>query len=147
MPMRVDYGKVAPQAMTALGGVHKYLNDASIDRRLRALVEMRVSQINGCAYCMDLHSNEAREVGESQQRLDVLGAWRETEFFSEREKAALAWAEAVTKQGHEHIPDDLLAETLKHFSEKEIVDLTVIIAMMNAWNRIAVPLRKTIAKR
>jgi AhpD family alkylhydroperoxidase len=145
--MRVEYTKVAPQAMTALGAVHKYLHDSWTDKKLQALVELRVSQINGCAYCMDMHNTQARAAGESQQRLDVLSGWRETEFFTDREKLALEWAEAVTLQGQHHIPEGLLERVLTQFSEKEMVDLTVIIAMMNAWNRIAVPLRKTVPRR
>jgi AhpD family alkylhydroperoxidase len=145
--MRVEYTKVAPQAMSAMGAVHKYIQEAWTDRKLQALVELRVSQINGCAYCMDMHNGQARALGESQQRLDVLPGWRETDFFDDREKAALEWAEAVTLQGQHQISEDLLQKVSARFSEKELVDLTVIIAMMNAWNRIAVPLHKTIPKR
>jgi AhpD family alkylhydroperoxidase len=145
--MPLDYAKIAPAAVAAMGQTHRYLHDAWPDKRLQALVEMRVSQINGCAYCMDMHATQARAAGESQQRLDVLPGWRETDFFNDREKLALEWAEAITLQNQHHIPEGLLERVSAAFSEKEVVDLTVIIAMMNAWNRLAVPLHKSIGRR
>jgi AhpD family alkylhydroperoxidase len=114
---------------------------ASIGRKLRALIELRVSQINGCAYCVDLHTTEARANGETQQRLDCLPVWRECSFFAESERAALAWAEAVTHVSSTGAPDDLYDALKAHFSDQQIVDLTIIIAQMNAWNRIAVGFR------
>ena len=139
--MRIDYPAVAPQALQALGAVAKYLASTGMSPKLRALVELRVSQINGCAYCCDMHTHEARAAGEAQQRLDTLVAWRETTLFDDRERAALAWAEAVTELHPRHVPDDVFVMMQQHFSEKEIVDLTVAIAMMNTWNRMAISMR------
>lgn len=113
-------------------------NMPSIDERLRAIIELRVSQINGCAYCVDLHANQARAVGETPQRLDCLTVWQEGSIFDEREKAAFAWAEAVTLISGQGAPKQLFDTLSLHFSEVQIVDLTLIIAQMNAWNRMAI---------
>jgi AhpD family alkylhydroperoxidase len=102
---------------------------------------MRASQINGCAYCLDMHSIDARAAGETEQRLYTLDAWHETPFFSDRERAALAWTEAVTRVAETHAPDEVFEEAKKHFSEKEIVDLTLAVGMINLWNRLAISLR------
>lgn len=110
----------------------------SIAPGLRALIELRVSQINGCGYCVDLHSNEARHAGENQQRLDCLPVWREVAFFDAAEKAALAWAEAVTRISQDGAPAPLFDALKDHYSDRQIVDLTLIIAQMNAWNRLAI---------
>lgn len=138
MAQRIAYYRVAPDALKALGATQSYFEQTAIDARLRALVELRTSQINGCAYCVDLHTREARTAGEAQQRLDCLPVWRETSFFDERERAALAWAEAVTLVPGAGVPDAVYDEARKHFSEKDLVDLTFIVAVMNAWNRIAI---------
>jgi AhpD family alkylhydroperoxidase len=108
---------------------------------------LRTSQINGCSYCVDLHSREARAAGEGQQRLDCLPVWRETELYDERERAALAWAESVTLVSQTGVPDDVFEELQRHFSEKEIVDLTFIVASMNAWNRMAISFRQGPVRR
>ena len=113
-------------------------NMQSIDDRLRALIELRVSQINGCAYCVDLHTTEARKAGETTQRLDCLTVWREVSFFDKAEKAALAWAEAVTTVAETGAPTALYEALCASFSEQQVVDLTLIIAQMNAWNRLAI---------
>ena len=139
--MRIKYYDVAPEAMTALKQTFTYIESASIDARLRALIELRVSQINNCAYCLDLHARQARQAGEDQQRLDVLAAWRETSFFTEREQAALAWAESVTLVHETKVPDSVYEDARRHFSEKELVDLTLIIGMMNLLNRLGVSFR------
>ena len=110
----------------------------SIDKKLRAVVELRVSQINGCAYCVDLHTTEARRAGETTQRLDCLTVWREVTFFDEAEKAALEWAETITTVATSGAPEHLYNALAEHFSEEEVVDLTLIIAQMNAWNRLAI---------
>jgi len=102
---------------------------------------MRASQINGCAYCLDMHSLDARAVGETEQRLYTLEAWAETPFFTDRERAALAWTEAVTMVSETHVPDDVYEETKKHFSDQEIVDLTLALGMINLWNRLAISTR------
>ena len=105
-------------------------------------MELRTSQINGCAYCVDLHSEQARKAGVSQQWLDCLPVWDETPFYSNRERAAFAWAEAVTRVGEDHVPDAVYEEVRPHFTDRELVDLTFIIATMNAWNRLSVSFRK-----
>ena len=136
MIARLDYVSVNG---TAIANMAKAKNDMpSIDKRLRALVELRVSQINGCAYCVDLHATEARQAGETQQRLDCLTVWREVSFFNAAEKAAFAWAEAVTVITQDGAPEPLYAALSAQFSVQEIVDLTLIIAQMNAWNRLAI---------
>jgi AhpD family alkylhydroperoxidase len=147
MPRRIAYYQVAPEGIKALQGLDPYLKSTNIEPRLRALVELRTSQINGCAYCVDMHSRQAREHGETQQRLDCLPVWRETSFYDDRERAALAWAESVTNVSDTGIPDDAYQEAKKQFSEKDLVDLTLIISVMNAWNRIAIGFRQGPAKR
>jgi AhpD family alkylhydroperoxidase len=147
MSKRIAYYQVAPDAVKALSAARPYLEASSLGARLRALVELRVSQINGCAYCVDLHSREARHAGETTQRLDCLPVWRETPFYDERERAALAWAESVTLVAQTGVPDAVYEETRKHLTDKELVDLTLIVAMMNAWNRMAISFRHGPAPR
>ena len=147
MTMRIAYSQVAPDAVKALAAAQPYIKSTSIEPRLHALVELRVSQINGCGYCIDLHSQQARSAGEVQQRLDCLPAWRETSLYDERERAALAWAEAVTLVSETGVPDDVYEEVRRHFSEKDLVDLTLIVAVMNAWNRMAISFRQGPAPR
>jgi AhpD family alkylhydroperoxidase len=147
MSTRLDYLAAAPQAVQALGSVGKYLHAEKFDPKLKALVELRVSQINGCAYCLSIHTQEARALGESQQRLDCLSAWRETSFYSEREQAALAWAESLTLIAETHAPNDVYQTATQHFSDKELVDLTMVIVNMNAWNRIAIGFHKPVPVR
>ena len=106
---------ITPEALKALRGFGEYLRSRDLDGRLRNLLDIRVSQLNGCAFCLDMHCREAREAGETQQRLDCLAAWRETDLFSAREKAALGWAEAVTLLSDTHVPDDVYAEAREHF--------------------------------
>jgi uncharacterized peroxidase-related enzyme len=139
---RLNYQQLAPEGVSKLAAVTNYLESSSLDPLIRALVEIRVSQINRCVYCVDLHTEQARRLGETQQRLDMLPVWHEAPYFNERERAALTWAEALTHISSTHAPDadyDLLWE---YFSEKEIVDLSIAIALMNAWNRIAIGFRK-----
>ncbi len=138
---RIDYQQMNPRALNALASANKHM--ASIDARLRALVELRVSQINGCSYCVDLHAGQARAEGEGQRRLDNLAAWHESPFFSEAERAALAWAESLTHISTTRAPDDVYEGVLRHFTEQQAVDLTLIVATMNAWNRIAIGMRRT----
>jgi len=141
MEPRIDYRKYAPDATKAMLEIEKYLANCGLDHKLMHLLKMRASQINGCAYCIDMHSKDARAVGETEQRLYELNAWRETPFYTDKERAALAWVEAVTEVAKEHVPDDVYEEAKKQFSEKEIVDLTMLAAMINLWNRIAVATR------
>jgi AhpD family alkylhydroperoxidase len=144
---RIDFFTAAPQGVAALSSVGKYLHAEKFDPKLQALVELRVSQINGCAYCLNLHTQQARALGETQQRLDCLSAWRETTFYTEREQAALAWAEALTLITQTHLSDELYQAVLKHFSEKELVDLSLVIVNMNAWNRLSVGFHKPVPLR
>lgn len=139
MIKRLNYLEINSKATNGLLAINKHI--ASIDKKLRAMVELRVSQINGCVYCVDLHATQARAEGETQQRLDCLAVWRECPFFDESERAALAWAEAVTLLPETNAPDKLYDNLKEHFSEQQIVDLTFIISLMNAWNRMAVGFR------
>lgn len=146
-PPRIDYNHATPEGLQALLGVNEYTQTCSIDARLKVLIELRVSQINGCAFCIDRHSQEARAQSESQQRLDCLSVWRETTFYNDREQAALAWAEAVTRLPAGEVPEGFYQKMRLEFSEKEIVDLTIIIVMMNAWNRLAISMKQGPALR
>ncbi|MGH9744017.1 MAG: carboxymuconolactone decarboxylase family protein [Candidatus Acidiferrum sp.] len=141
MVPRIDVRKHAPEALKAMLALEQYIAGCGLDHGLVHLMKMRASQINGCAYCLDMHSKDARAAGETEQRLYELNAWRETPFYSDRERAALAWTEDVTMVSQTHVPDDVYEEVRKHFSEKEIVDLTVVVTTINAWNRICVALR------
>jgi AhpD family alkylhydroperoxidase len=114
---------------------------ASTDRRLVELMKIRASQINGCAYCIDMHTKDARQAGETEQRIYALSAWRETPFFTERERAALEWTEAVTLVGESHVPDDVHQRVAEQFEEEELVALTLAIVVINGWNRLAVSFR------
>ena len=145
MQRRIDYYKTNPDLFAALAGTHELTG--TIEPRLKALIDLRVSQMNGCAYCIDLHSTQARAVGEDQQRLDCLPTWRECLFFDARERAALAWAEAITNIATTGAPDALFASLQAEFSAEQIVDLTAIIALMNAWNRIAISFRQAPGRR
>jgi len=146
MSPRLDYRKAAPEGVALVGALSAY-NARNVDPKLRALVEVRTSQINGSAFCHDMHSQQARHAGEDQQRLDVLSAWRETNFFTDKEQAALAWVEAVTLLGPHGVADDVYDALKAHFTEKEIVDLTLVIATMNVWNRISIGFHATSPRR
>ena len=139
---RIDYAAVAPDVYKALIGAHTALKRSGFDTNLMNLVFQRVSQINGCAYCVDLHGRDLRAAGEPPERLDGLAAWDESPYFVEREKAALAWAESVTNIATSRAPDAVYAEMRRHFSEADATHLTMGIALMNALNRIAVGLRR-----
>ena len=141
MEPRIDARKYAQEAQKAMYALEKYLAECGLDQGLMHLLKMRASQINGCAYCIDLHSKDARALGETEQRLYELDAWRETPFYTDRERAALAWIEAVTLVAETHVPDSVYEEVRKEFSEKEIVDLTLVASTINAWNRLAIALR------
>jgi AhpD family alkylhydroperoxidase len=141
MAQRVNPYTVAPQGVAALVGVENYLQVCGLDHKLIALVKMRVSQINGCAYCLHMHSMEARKLGETEARLYLLDAWHESKLYSERERAALAWAEALTHIAASRAPDDVYDAARRQFSEKELADLSIVIAMINAWNRLSIGTR------
>jgi AhpD family alkylhydroperoxidase len=118
-----------------------YVRGSGLEKNLLELVKMRASQINGCAYCLDMHSKDARAAGETEQRLYALNAWEESPFYTERERAALAWTEAVTLVSETHVPDEVYQETRKHFDDKELVALTFAIVTINGWNRLAISFR------
>jgi AhpD family alkylhydroperoxidase len=141
MQPRIDYRKFASEAMRSMFGLEKYIAESGLDEKLVHLIKMRASQINGCAFCIDMHSKDARAIGETEQRLYELDAWRETPFYTDRERAALEWAESLTLVSQTHVPDSAYEEVKKHFSEKEIVDLTIVVSTINAWNRIAIATR------
>lgn len=141
MQARLDPRKVAPQAMQAIGGLHRYVHGCGLEHRLLELVKLRASQINGCAWCMDMHSKELRADGEDEQRLYLLSAWRECPFYNERERAALAWTEALTLLSEGNVPDEVFAQARAQFSEEELVKLTVAVVAINSANRINVAFR------
>lgn len=141
MEPRLDTFKLAPGARTAMGGLEKYVRESGLETSLLELVRMRASQMNGCAYCIDMHSKDARAAGESEQRLYALSAWRETPFFSYRERAALEWTESVTDVGGSHVPDEVYQRVRQEFTDTEIVNLTMAIVAINGWNRIAIAFR------
>jgi len=141
MQQRLSYSKVAPEGTDILQKLERYVKSSGLEPDLLELVKLRSSQINGCAYCIDMHTKDARTRGESEQRLYAVSAWHEAPFYSERERAALAWTEAVTLISQDHVPDEVYAEVRKHFSEKELVDLTFAIIAINSWNRLAISFR------
>ncbi|HZP37232.1 MAG TPA: carboxymuconolactone decarboxylase family protein [Methylomirabilota bacterium] len=141
MQARLDLAKAPAGAYQAMAAIDGYVKKSGFDPKLLHLVRMRASQINGCAYCLDMHSKDARAEGETEQRLYALNAWRETPFFSERERAALAWTEALTLVNETHAPDDVYEELRKHFSTDEQVLLTMAIVAINGWNRVAIGFR------
>lgn len=141
MEPRIAYTQVAPDALRAMLNLERYVRESGLEHSLLHLMKMRASQINGCAYCIDMHSKDARAEGESEQRLYALSAWHETPFFSERERAALAWTDAVTLIGEGGVPDELYEEAREHFTEKELVDLTMVVVAINGWNRLAITFR------
>ncbi len=130
----------APEPYEAMSALERYLHRCGLERSLVELVKLRASQINGCAYCLDMHTKDARAAGETEQRLYLLDAWREAPFYSPRERAALAWTEAVTTLDGQ-VPDELYEDTRRHFSEKELVALNWVVVAINAWNRLAIPFR------
>ena len=138
MKQRLNPLTAAPEGVAALVNVENYLQKSGLDHKLMALVKTRVSQINGCAYCLHMHTKEARELGESDQRLILLDAWYELNLYTPRERAALAWAESLTNIATTHAPDDAYDEARKQFPEKDLANLSIAIAMINAWNRLAI---------
>ena len=141
MQPRLDVQNIAPQAYRAMAGLEAYIRNSGLEPSLLELIKLRASQINGCAYCIDMHTKDARAGGETEQRLYGLTAWRETPFYSERERAALKWTEALTLISETHAPDEVYEETRRHFSEVEMVNLTMAIVTINGWNRLAIGFR------
>jgi AhpD family alkylhydroperoxidase len=140
MEARIDYTKLPPEPFKAMFALGHYLADCGLEHSLLELVKVRASQINGCAFCLDMHTQDARAAGEAEQRLYALSAWRETPFFTDRERAALAWAEAVTLVAG-GVSDAAYEEVRRHFSEKELADLTWAVITINGWNRLAITFR------
>ncbi len=141
MQPRLDVPQIPPDVFKAMTALETYIGQSGLELSLLDLVKTRASQINHCAFCLDLHTKDARAHGETEQRLYTLPTWREAPFFSERERAALAWTEALTRIAEAYVPDDVYEIARKHFSEKELVDLTLPIVAINAWNRLAIAFR------
>jgi AhpD family alkylhydroperoxidase len=138
---RLKYVKAAPSAYQAMATLQQFVDQCGLERGLLELVKLRASQINGCAYCIDMHTKDARAEGETEQRLYLLDAWRESPFYSDRERAALAWTEALTLVSQTHAPDDVYEQARQHFSEEEVVNLTMAIVAINGWNRLSIGFR------
>jgi AhpD family alkylhydroperoxidase len=142
MEPRLNFFQSNPDAMKAVAGLEQQIARSGLDKSLVELVRLRASQINGCAYCIDVHSADARKAGETERRLATVAVWRETPFFSDRERAALEWTEAVTRVADTHVPDEVWEGTKPHFTPAELVDLTLLVGTINVWNRFAVAFRK-----
>jgi AhpD family alkylhydroperoxidase len=138
---RIDYRKVSPEAITAMAGLERFIRASGLEPGLVHLVQLRVSYINGCAYCVDLHTKDARAEGETEQRLYAIPVWRETPYFTPRERVALAWTESVTEIARTGVPDDVYEQARSEFSESELVALTMVIVAINGWTRLAVSFR------
>jgi AhpD family alkylhydroperoxidase len=141
MSERINYAKVTPEGYRAMSGLERYVRGSGLEPSLLELVKLRASQINGCAYCIDMHWKDARAKGESEQRLYGLMAWRESPYYTERERAALAWTEAVTLIADSHVPDELYEEVHRYFNETELANLTFALVAINGWNRLAISFR------
>lgn len=139
MQATIDFRRAAPEGVRHLQALESYVRQSTLEARLLELVRTRVSQINGCGYCLDMHTKDARSDGEAEQRLYVLAAWREAPFYSERERAALGWAEALTRIGAAGVPDADYQAAREQFTEKELVDLSLAVVAINGWNRLAIP--------
>jgi AhpD family alkylhydroperoxidase len=143
MEPRIDIMSVNPGALGAMLGLSNYLSQSGLDKKLIDLINLRVSQINGCAYCIDMHWKDLRAAGETEQRLYGLDAWRESPYYTEPERAALGWAEAVTQITNGHVPDDVFEEAKRHFKDQELADLALAVVAINGWNRLNVAFRTT----
>lgn len=146
MQQRMDYLKAAPGVYEAMLGLHKYLGHSGLDEGLLNLVYLRASQINGCAFCVDMHWKDLRAQGEDEQRLYMLNAWREWAGYSDRERAALEWTEAVTRLEGGEVPDVVYRQAREQFSEAELANLTLAVAAINSWNRLNISFRKEAGK-
>ena len=141
METRLDYGKTLPEGMRAVNALDRYSANCGLEKSLLELIKLRASQINGCAYCVDMHSKDARTKGESEQRLYSLSVWREAPYYTDRERAALALTEAVTLIATQRVSDEVYAEASRHFSDEELVKLLIGISIINVWNRFAITFR------
>ena len=146
MQTRLDYSKAAPGSVQAMYKLQKYVEESGIEHSLLELVKTRVSQINGCAFCIDMHTKDARAAGETEQRLYGLSAWREAPYYTERERAALAWAEVVTLISQTHASDEQYEAARAQFGEEELVKLTMAVIAINGWNRLAIAFRPEVGK-
>ncbi len=146
MQTRSDYGKAAPGSVQAMYKLEKYVQESGLEHALLELIKTRVSQINGCAFCIDMHTKDARAAGETEQRLYGLSAWREAPYYSERERAALAWAEVVTNISQTHASDEEYEAARARFGEEELVKLTMAVIAINGWNRLAIAFRTEAGK-
>ena len=142
MENRFSYTRASPKAAQAMFALHRYVENSGLEHSLLELVKTRASQINGCAFCLDMHTKDARAAGETEQRLYALNAWRETDFYTMRERSALAWTEAVTLIAETHAPDADYEAVRAEFSDEEIVNLTLAIVTINGWNRLAIAFRE-----
>jgi AhpD family alkylhydroperoxidase len=143
MKPRLNYARIAPGVYESMDALDQYLSNCGLERRLTYLVQFRASQINGCAYCLDMHSKDLRALGETEQRLYSISAWRECPYYTDRERAALAWTEAVTLVANDQVPNAIYETVRSQFSERELCDLTLAIATINAWNRLSIAARLT----
>ena len=141
MEPRMNPYKTAPKGYQAMAALQQYVDSCGLERPLLELVKMRSSQINGCAYCLDMHSKDARALGETEQRLYLLNAWREAPFYTDRERAALEWSEAVTLVAQSHVPDEVYERVKQQFTPDEIANLTLAISAINSWNRLSIAFR------
>ena len=141
MEPRIDYLKSARGAYHAMLGIEHYLQQCGLEESLQNLIKLRVSQINGCAYCIDMHWKDLRAAGEAEQRLYGLDAWEESPYYTEREQAGLAWAESVTNIQEGHVPDEVFERVKKFFNDKELADLTLAVTAINSWNRLSIAAR------
>jgi len=139
--MRIEYTKIAPDVVNAMVGLEQRVHASGLEESLLDLIKLRASQINGCAYCIDMHSKDARAHGETEQRLYELDAWRETPFYNARERAALAWTEAVTLVADGHVPDEVYEEVRQQFTDRELAFLSLAIVAINGWNRLQIAFR------
>ncbi len=142
MEARLDFYKASPNAIKAMLSLEERISKSSLEKSLAELVRLRASQINGCAFCVDMHTIDARKGGETERRLATVAVWRETPFFTDRERAALEWTEALTLISQDHVPDAVWQAVKPHFTEEEIVDLTLLVSAINGWNRFAIAFRK-----
>jgi AhpD family alkylhydroperoxidase len=138
---RIDIRKISPKSYEPILGLERYIHSVGFEDRFLELIKLRASQINGCAYCVDMHARRLRELGEPNERLDAVAAWSEGPFFNDRERAALAWTEAVTLLSADHVPDSAFDAARAQFDETELVNLTMVVATINVWNRLAVAFR------
>jgi AhpD family alkylhydroperoxidase len=138
---RIDVTKVSPGAFRAMLGLEHYIHDSGLEPNLIHMVKLRASQINGCAYCIDMHWKDARAIGESEQRLYSLDAWRESPYYTDRERAAFEWTETVTRITDGHVPDEVFESVRKNFKDKELADLTLLVTAINSWNRLSIAFR------